>query len=40
MNVRYNPSQHHDLHLISGYFAICVGGLFSGHARRPPDVVV
>ena len=23
-----------------GYFAICVGGLVSGHARRPPDVVV
>ena len=23
-----------------GYFAICVGGLFSGHARPPPDVVV
>jgi hypothetical protein len=23
-----------------GYFAICVGGLVSGHARHPPDVVV
>jgi hypothetical protein len=23
-----------------GPFAICVGGLFSGHARLPPDVVV
>ncbi len=25
---------------ISGYFAICVGELVSGHARPPPDVVV
>ena len=25
---------------IAGYFAICVGGLVSGHARHPPDVVV
>jgi hypothetical protein len=23
-----------------GYFAICVDGLVSGHARHPPDVVV
>jgi hypothetical protein len=23
-----------------GYFAICVGGLLSGHAWHPPDVVV
>ena len=26
--------------VIFGYFAICVGGLVSGHARHPPDVVV
>jgi hypothetical protein len=25
--------------VLSGYFAICVGGLFSGHASTAPDVV-
>jgi hypothetical protein len=27
------------LNKIFGYFAICVGGLFSGHASTAPDVV-
>jgi hypothetical protein len=28
------------LSFLFGYFAICVGGLVSGHARHLPDVVV
>ena len=36
----FNQKTILDLSFFNAYFAICVGGLESGHASTAPDVVV